>query len=64
MDDCKRCKLQTHSVNATDLHLLKQYRNYGSVKSGNKRVFCMQNDQTYFFSDIFLKFYNIIKIII
>jgi hypothetical protein len=24
----------------------------------------MQNDQTYFFSDIFLKFYNIVKIII
>jgi hypothetical protein len=24
----------------------------------------MQNDQRYFFSDIFLKFYNIIKIII
>ncbi len=24
----------------------------------------MQNDQAYFFSDIFLKFYNIIKIII
>ncbi len=24
----------------------------------------MQNDQTYFFSDIFLKIYNIIKIII
>jgi hypothetical protein len=24
----------------------------------------MQNDQTYFFSDIFLNFYNIIKIII
>ncbi len=39
MDDSKLFKLPTHSVNATHLHLWKQYRNYGSVKSGNKRVF-------------------------
>ena len=42
MDDSKLFKLPTHSVNATDLHLWKQYRkirNYGTFKSGTKRVF-------------------------
>jgi hypothetical protein len=39
MDVSKLFKLPTHSVNATDLHLWKQYHNYGSFKSGNKRVF-------------------------
>ncbi len=39
MDDSKLFKLPTHSVNATDLHLWKQYRNCGTFKSGNKRVF-------------------------
>jgi hypothetical protein len=38
MDDSKLFKLPTHSVSVTDLHLWKQYRNYGSVKSGNKHV--------------------------
>ena len=39
MDGSKLFKLPTHSVNASDLHLWKQYRNYGTFKSGTKRVF-------------------------
>jgi hypothetical protein len=40
MDASKLFKLPTHSVNATDLHLWKQYRNYGSCQKGsNKRYF-------------------------